>query len=193
MKIGLILAAAVLTACGTAPAATLPAAPAAAQAATVPAPMPPAPATPSSTAAHDVATPVGLAIPAIHAETDWLIALRIDGNGALEVPPDTEMAGWFELGPRPGAVGPAVITAHVDGMFTLLHELGPGDEVDVRRADGTTAVFTAYLVDQYSRSAFPTERVYGDTEGPELRLITAGGSGRQADNIVAYARLTAVR
>jgi hypothetical protein len=186
VKVGLVVVAALLTACGTAPAATLPAAPAAAQAATVPAPSP-------ATATRAVAEPVELVIPAIGAETDWLIGLRIDGDGALEVPPDTAMAGWFELGPRPGAVGPAVIAAHVDGVFARLRELGPGDEVDVRRADGTTAVFTAYRVDQYPRSAFPTERVYGDTEGPELRLITAGGSERHTDNVVAYARLTAVR
>ncbi|MGI9063884.1 MAG: sortase domain-containing protein [Pseudonocardiaceae bacterium] len=45
--------------------------------------------------------------------------------------------------PVPGEVGPAVILGHVnggeDGVFVRLHELGPGDEVDVVRADGTTA------------------------------------------------------
>jgi hypothetical protein len=45
----------------------------------------------------------------------------------------------------------------------------------VRRRDGTSALFTAYSVDRYDKSAFPTEQVYGDTDGAELRLITCGG------------------
>jgi hypothetical protein len=44
---------------------------------------------------------------------------------------------------------------------------------------------------------FPTEHVYGNTAGPELRLITCGGafdsgSGHYQDNVVAYARLVRV-
>jgi hypothetical protein len=65
----------------------------------------------------------------------------------------------------------------------------------VRRRDGTSAVFTAYSVDRYDKSAFPIEQVYGDTDGAELRLITCGGdfdrgSGQYRDNVVVYARLT---
>jgi hypothetical protein len=191
MKIGLVLVAATLTACGTAPAVTMPAAPVAAQAATVRAPQPPRP------PAHAVAAPVGLDIPAVGARTDRLVGLRIDAEGALE-PPPAAMAGWFELGPRPGAVGPAVIAAHVEGVFARLREIKPGDEVDVRRADGSIAVFTTYRADRYPPSAFPTERVYGDTEEPELRLITCGGrpgraTDEYADNVVAYAKLATVR
>jgi hypothetical protein len=59
----------------------------------------------------------------------------------------------------------------------------------VRRRDGTSAVFTAYSVDRYDKSAFPTEQVYGDTDDAELRLITCGGdfdrgTGQYRDNVV---------
>ncbi len=54
-------------------------------------------------------------------------------------------------------------------------------------------MFDVYRVERYAKSEFPTERVYGDTADPELRLITCGGaldrSGQYQDNVVAYARL----
>ena len=45
----------------------------------------------------------------------------------------------------------------------------------------------------YPKDAFPTDRVYGPTAGPELRLITCGGSfdrsaGSYRDNTVVFAR-----
>jgi sortase (surface protein transpeptidase) len=141
-------------------------------------------------------------VPAIGVATGPLLALAIDAAGALEVPPDAATAGWFTLGPTPGVRGPAVIAAHVDyagtpGVFHRLHDLAPGDQVTVTRADGTEAVFDTYRVDRYAKSEFPTERVYGDTDEPELRLITCGGafdtrSGQYRDNVVAYARLVRV-
>ncbi|WP_219413341.1 class F sortase [Pseudonocardia nigra] len=199
---GLLLAAvtAVLAGCGSPQQA-----PAVAPAAAPAAPVAHTPA-PSEQAAAPVAAlapaePVNLAVSAIGVDTGPLLALGIDPEGALEVPPDALTAGWFTLGPTPGATGPAVIAAHVDyagvpGVFSRLHELAPGDEVRVRRADGTEAVFATYRVDRYAKADFPTERVYGDTDGPELRLITCGGAfdrgtGQYADNVVAYARLVA--
>jgi hypothetical protein len=187
--------------CGAAPVAepVFPAAPAAASAAapaaTVPAPPPVVPALAPS-------TPVGLTVPAIGVRTGPLPGLGIDGTGALEVPSDPATAGWFTLGPTPGSRGPAVITGHAGhagapGVFHRLSELAPGDEVTVARADGTEAVFSTYRIEQHPKSAFPTERVYGDTDRPELRLITCGGtfdtsSGQYHDNMVVYARLVRV-
>ena len=48
-------------------------------------------------------------------------------------------AGWYSLGPTPGEVGPAVVLGHVDGyrnpgIFYRLHELVPGDDVEILRA-----------------------------------------------------------
>jgi hypothetical protein len=158
--------------------------------------VPPPPAAPAA------APPVGLTVPAIDVRTGPLLDLGLDATGALEVPPDAGTAGWFTLGPAPGSAGPAVIAGHVDyagtpGVFRRLDELGPGDEVSVSRADGSTAVFETYLVERYAKAGFPTERVYGDTADPELRLITCGGafdsrSGHYRDNVVAYARLVRV-
>lgn len=194
--------AALLGGCGDDP--EPPPAPAAAPAAplaavpTLPAPAPAEPA-PVRPASHLTS----LSAPAIGVRTGPLMELGLDGDGALEVPPDAVTAGWFELSPSPGEVGPAVIAGHVDyrgasGVFARLDELAPGDEVSVQRDDGSTAVFDVYRVERYPKSGFPTEQVYGDTAGPELRLITCGGvfdrgTGHYLDNVVAYARLVGMR
>lgn len=168
-----------------------------APAAAEPAVARPAPAPIAALAPSD---PVGLEVPTIGVRSGPLMRLGIDRAGALEVPPDATTVGWFTLGPTPGAPGPAVLAAHVDyrgvpGAFTNLKAMTEGDRIRVPRADGRTAVFTAYRVARYDKSAFPTEDVYGDTAGPELRLITCGGEFDAAtrnyrDNVVVYARLT---
>ncbi|MHA6792035.1 class F sortase [Pseudonocardia bannensis] len=147
------------------------------------------------------ARPVAVSVRSIGMRTDRLIDLGLTRTGEMEVPEDAVTAGWFELGPTPGEVGPAVIAAHVDyagvpGLFTRLHDVRPGDDISVTRADGRTATFTAYRVDRFAKSRFPTQQVYGNTESPELRLITCGGafdraSGNYLDNVVVFARLTA--
>lgn len=126
-----------------------------------------------------------------------------DAGGAIKAPSDFDVAGWFSLGPRPGQPGPAVIAGHVDSrdgpaVFYRLHELASGDEVIVRRADGTTIRFTVTGAASYAKDAFPTDSVYGPVPGPELRLITCGGQfdrSRQQyrDNVVVYAAAGPIR
>jgi hypothetical protein len=149
--------------------------------------------------AQQAARPVVLSIPAIGVRTS-LIDLGLAKNGALQVPASTAVAGWYTGGPRPGAVGAAVIAGHVDsrtglGIFFWLRTLRPGDRVYVGRADGTMAVFTVTSVRMYAKDRFPTAAVYGPVPDAELRLITCGGVfdrslGSYLSNIVVFARLT---
>ncbi|MCZ2820248.1 class F sortase [Modestobacter sp. VKM Ac-2977] len=182
------------------PATDVPAAP---PSPVVAAPSPPetAPTTPAAEAPR----PVALEIPAIDARSD-LIELGLNDDGTVQVPPleDVLQAGWYTGSPRPGAVGPALLLGHVDsaadgpGIFFDLGALTPGDSVDVTRADGSVAAFTVDRVEVHPKADFPTIEVYGNTTGPELRLITCGGafdsaSRDYADNIVVYASLTGIR
>ena len=122
--------------------------------------------------------PLRVRIPAIGVDTP-LVPLGIDADGALEVP-RYEEAGWYAGGSRPGEAGPAVIAAHVDSLtgpavFYRLRELEPGEEVQVEYRSVTVRFVVRYaeLVD---KSEFPTKRVYGSTQNPELRLVTCAGT-----------------
>jgi LPXTG-site transpeptidase (sortase) family protein len=144
--------------------------------------------------------PTALDVPAIDAKST-LVSLGLNPDRTVEVPPVDQplQAGWYEYGPTPGEIGPAVILGHIDGdhrkgIFWRLHELKPGDPVHVGRADGGQLTFEVTKVDQIAKKAFPTEAVYGNTAEPELRLITCGGTYDAAnrnylDNVIVYAKL----
>jgi hypothetical protein len=155
---------------------------------------------PGGAAAMRRSEPTAIDIPRIDAHST-LVATGLNADGTLAVPPVSQpkQAAWFSGSPTPGEVGPSVVIGHINGnkqlgIFARLGELGPGDLVTVSRKDGTVARFVISHVDRVSKTAFPTGAVYGNTDGPELRLITCGGSFDPAahsyrDNIVAYAVL----
>jgi sortase (surface protein transpeptidase) len=130
-----------------------------------------------------------------------LVKLQLRQNGSLEVPPDGPgaPAGWYSGSPSPGKTGPAVMLGHVNatdggpGVFANLRGLMPGAEITVHRADRSTVIFTVTRAAAYSKNSFPTFDVYGNTKGPELRLITCDGydpaTGLFNDNYVVYAKL----
>lgn len=169
-----------------------------------PVPAAPTPPEPTATEATDAtrtmgaATPVRLQIPAIGVDSD-LMDLGLRADGTLEVPPTGFPAGWYTGAPTPGELGPAIIAGHVDwggepGVFFDLRELASGDEITVRRQDGSTARFRVERVDRFAKDQFPTQLVYADLDHAGLRLITCGGDfDRQTrsyeDNVVVFARL----
>ncbi|WP_256105712.1 class F sortase [Streptomyces sp. ODS05-4] len=146
--------------------------------------------------------PEKLVIPALKVSTP-LERLGLDGKRAMETPRDPDQAGWYERGAAPGAKGPAVIAGHVTwnekkAVFFDLARMKAGQRAEVRREDGSTAVFEVTKVAQYGKKAFPSLEVYGNTEEPELRLITCGGDFSAADhyysdNVVVFAKLVSVR
>lgn len=143
--------------------------------------------------------PVSIDIPAIKVQTK-IIDLGLNKNGTIAVPPLSEarLAGWYDRGPAPGQPGAAAILGHVDAaglgpaVFYKLGNLRPGARIYVRLRDGQTVVFEIYSVALYSKSKFPTAKVFGYTSWPTLRLITCGGlfdqqSGHYLGNVVAFA------
>jgi hypothetical protein len=70
--------------------------------------------------------------------------------------------------------------------------------VTVTRKDGITAVFRVTGVDQFPKSRFPSQAVYGAIDHAGLRLITCGGTydaakNKYLDNVIVFARLETVR
>jgi sortase (surface protein transpeptidase) len=153
--------------------------------------QPPARATPMAESA-----PTRLRIPSIKVDSD-LMALGLKSDGTLETPPGPFPAGWFTGAPTPGELGPAIIVGHVryetPGVFARLTDLRRGDEIDVKREDGSTATFRVTRLQHFAKSAFPTEKVYGNIDHPGLRLITCGGLDAETnefeENVVVFADL----
>ncbi|MEV0128352.1 class F sortase [Dactylosporangium sp. NPDC050688] len=146
------------------------------------------------------APPTRLRIASLGVDTG-LEQLVVDGTGQLQSPKAYEEAGWFAAGTAPGDPGPAVLAGHVDSrtgpaVFYKLHELKAGDRVEVQRG-GAWLTFTVTAREHYAKARFPSDRVYGPTPLPELRLITCGGDFDAArhsyrDNVVVYAVLANV-
>ncbi|MDQ2848883.1 MAG: class F sortase [Actinomycetota bacterium] len=147
--------------------------------------------------------PVSLSIPAINISSSSLLNLGRLPDGTIAVPPVDDphgKAGWYNGSPTPGTLGPSVILGHVDSakygpsIFYSIGSLKPGDEVSVTRKDGIVAVFKIDGVRSYSKTAFPTQEIYGNLNYAGLRLITCGGtfdpsSGHYQSNIIAFATL----
>lgn len=147
---------------------------------------------------HPIPSPARIVIPAIAVDAT-VIEVGIQDNGNMEVPP-FGLAGWYKLGPAPGASGPSVIVAHVDSkkgpdVFYHLKKLEPGDEISVYDENGDVATFVVDSKEQQLKSELPTERIWNDTWEPVIRLITCGGdfdrsSGHYLSNVLVYGHLT---
>jgi hypothetical protein len=144
--------------------------------------------------------PVSLSIPAIGV-SDATVVPEGTTDGALDVPPlsgpQAYDVGWWDGGNTPGQDGPAVLVSHVNSAamgnltFANLDEMKAGEAAEVTLADGATVWFTVTGSQEVSKTAFPTQQVYGPTPDPTLRLITCGGTfdsstGHYDDNLIVY-------
>ena len=148
--------------------------------------------------------PVRIDVPDADIHAD-LVRVGLQADGSVGVPPldQAQRAAWYDRGPSPGELGPAIIDAHVDsretrgfrGAFYNLGAVRPGERIEVTRADRVVAVFTVDSVQQAPKDKFPTSRVYGSVSYAALRLITCGGDFDYAkssyeDNTIVYAHMT---
>ncbi|MCW2721015.1 MAG: peptidase sortase [Pseudonocardia sp.] len=142
------------------------------------------------------ATPEQLRLPSLGVDAP-VVPVDVEPGGALRVPDDPGVLGWWQAGARPGSGhGTVVVDGHVDtardgpGAFYHLRALRPGDQVRLRTDRGTQG-YVVRAVRSFPKTALPPELF--TTDGPpRLALVTCGGSFDQhtrqyADNVVAYA------
>lgn len=137
-------------------------------------------------------------IPAIDVATR-VVPVGLDPNGAIEVPQDIRLVGWYELGVPPGAPsGSAVLVAHRDGreqgrgVFYDLGRLGMGDVVLVRTDAGTDLAYTVVSRESILKRRLPYEELFAVDGPPRLTLLSCGGyydadNGGYQDNVVVTA------
>ena len=161
-------------------------------------PPPSAVAGEAAAASVPASPPVRIVIPSAGVSAP-VVPEGLDQQHALQIPPLSapNLAGWYEGSAKPGQPGPSVIVGHVDSttgpsVFFNLRYLVPGDSIFVVEADRRTVPFTVTWVQEASKTAFPTQAVYGHVPYPALRLVTCGGpfdsaTGHYQDNVIVYA------
>lgn len=141
--------------------------------------------------------PVHVSIPSLGVDSD-IMRLGLNTDGTVEVPPAEKgmTVGWYTGGPVPGEQGPAVLIGHNDTRFgrAVFHDLKKitkGADITVRDAKGAEVHFAVTGRETASKTAFPTNRVYGPTDDRALRLVTCDGAfdaqGHPVDNLIVYA------
>ena len=136
--------------------------------------------------------PTAIRIPALGVRAAVVPVLA--PGGALDVPADPQVIGWWSAGPRPGsAAGTVVLAGHVDtaehglGAFAALARAEPGTRIEVVTRPATVRYVVVARV-RYPKSTLPLD-VLASYGRPRLALLTCGGAFDErtrhyADNIV---------
>jgi LPXTG-site transpeptidase (sortase) family protein len=124
--------------------------------------------------------PVRLTIPKIGVNAA-VVYVGIAPDGSMDIPKGPADVAWFNLGPRPGNEGSAVISGHygwkddIPAVFDDLHVLREGDKLYVEDGQGVTTTFVVREVTTYSEYQDATD-IFVSTDGKaHLNLITCGG------------------
>jgi sortase (surface protein transpeptidase) len=130
----------------------------------------------------ELAYPTRLLIPAIHVDAPVEeVNIASDGNLATPAHSPWVDTGWYSDGPRPGAVGSAVIDGHLDrpggypAVFWLLRQLHASNTVQVQESNGQTLHFSVTDVEYYEPQNAPLQQIFGNNGGKYLNLITCAG------------------
>ena len=124
--------------------------------------------------------PVHLTIPKINVDAA-LDYVGITPAGELGVPKGPTNAAWYDLGPRPGEKGNAVIDGHfgyknhVPAVFDNLHALQKGDNIYIEDEKGKTIIFVVRELRTYGHNE-EDSNVFVSSDGKaHLNLITCQG------------------
>ena len=104
----------------------------------------------------------------------------LTADRAMQAPEGWWNVGWYELGPKPGEQGNAVIAGHLDSesgpaVFWQLNKIRIGDEVRVVDVQGSTIRFRVREMQVYYNDDAPLTKIFGSSEGAHLNLITCDG------------------
>jgi LPXTG-site transpeptidase (sortase) family protein len=127
-----------------------------------------------------------LVIPKIGVDAQFSIK-EVGTDGQMPNPDGPEDVAYYDfsqwpgLGGVPGKGGNVVLAGHVDyirygpAVFWRLHELEPGDTVEIQLADGTTATYKIEFNKQLDASAADWTPIVQATADESITLITCGG------------------
>jgi LPXTG-site transpeptidase (sortase) family protein len=141
--------------------------------------------------------PIRLSIPKINVVAAVLYA-GLTPAGAMDVPGTADDVAWFNLGPRPGEIGNAVISGHfgwkngMPAVFDNLHMLESGDRITTEDIAGITTTFVVRKLQKLKEHEDAGAVFASNDGGAHLNLITCGGEWNKSkksysDRLVVFA------
>lgn len=158
----------------------------------------PEPPTPTPTPAPVGVVPARLRIPSIGVDAP-VVEVKTTKSGAMDTPKSIWDIGWYEPGTKPGGLGSAVMTGHVDGpntpaIFWDLKKVKAGEKIYVQDQKGTQLTFEVVETEIYPYDEAPLDRIFVTNDDVYLNLITCNGTfDRKSNNydkrLVVYTKL----
>ncbi len=125
--------------------------------------------------------PIRLKIPKINVDAA-VEYVGLAPDGAMDIPKSPDGVAWFELGPRPGDNGSAVIAGHYGrwkngegSVFDDLNKLRKGDSIYVEDGKGVIITFVVRASRRYDQNADASDVFVSNDGKPHLNLITCEG------------------
>lgn len=133
-----------------------------------------------------VGLPVRIKIPSINIDAP-VEYVGFTSNGAMDVPKGPVNVAWFNLGPRPGENGSAIIAGHygwknnIPAVFDNLHKLNKGDKISIEDENEVVITFVVREIRTYSKDE-TVPYVFSSNDGKaHLNLITCIGVWNKAE------------
>lgn len=127
-----------------------------------------------------VGLPTFISIPKINSNAE-IESVGLDSERRMDVPKNDFNAGWYNLGPKPGEIGKAVIDGHLDtpsgepSIFYDLDKLTKGDTILITDENNTVYTFEVIRVAVFKTADVPLEEIFASGDNAFLNLITCGG------------------
>ncbi len=125
--------------------------------------------------------PVRLKIPIINVDAA-ILQVGLTSGGAMDTPTTPDEVAWFNVGPRPGDTGSAVIDGHFGpwknrqgSVFDNLYKLRTGDTVYVVDDKGVSIAFVVRQIRNYDAKADATGIFSSTDDQSHLNFITCEG------------------
>lgn len=132
-----------------------------------------------------VGLPVHLKIPSISVDALFEY-VGLTAQGDMDIPKGPDSVAWYNLGPRPGEKGSAVIAGHegwknaIPAVFDDLATLHPGDKVYVEDERGVITTFVVRELKVYGRVQNAAEVFESNDGKAHLNLVTCQGIWNEA-------------
>jgi sortase A len=103
-------------------------------------------------------------------------------EGGVAVPAGPSDVAWFDVGPRPGESGTAVIVGHygwkdgIPAVFDDLSKLQKGDKIFIEDENGTAQAFVVRARRTYGENESAADIFTSNDGKAHLNLITCGGT-----------------